>query len=121
VADPGTPSSYLELREGTEVVSADGIAVGTVQHVLADEEEDIFDGLVIDTRPGPGGLRFADAPQVGRIYEHEVRLTIDAAEVERLPEPSANPAVMEAGPDDLEETGLAGKLRRAWDRISGNY
>ena len=121
MSDPGAPISYLTLKEGTGVVSADGVEVGNVQHVLADDEEDVFDELVIDTRLGPGGLRFCDAPQVGEICEHEVRLTIDAAAAERLPEPSENPAVMEAGPDDLEEPALTDKLRRAWDLISGNY
>lgn len=38
------PASYLTLEAGTEVVSADGRRIGTVRHVLADEENDIFDG-----------------------------------------------------------------------------
>jgi hypothetical protein len=123
--DLGRPASYLTLEAGTPVYSADGEQVGTVAHVLRAEEEDIFDGLVIDIRAGPGGHRFADAPQVAEIRERGVLLGLDAATCERLPEPSENPAVVEASPDDVAGEGpgdaLRGKLRRAWDLISGNY
>ena len=47
--DLGAPISYLALEEGTAVFAADGDEVGHVAHVLAVEEEDIFDGIVIST------------------------------------------------------------------------
>jgi hypothetical protein len=119
--DPGDPISYLSLAEGTPVLSSDGREVGRVEHVLADAEADIFDGLLIDTRSGPGGWRFADASQVAEIHEGAVMLRVDAAGVERLPEPSENPAVMETGPEDLEPDDMGDKLRRAWDLLSGRY
>ena len=119
--DPGAPISYLALQPGTAVLTSDGEEIGKVEHVLADEEEDIFDGLVIDTKTGPGGMRFADAPQVESIHEHEVRLALDAVAATQLPEPSENPGVIEADPDDVVESGLRRKLRRAWDLLSGNY
>jgi hypothetical protein len=49
-----------------------------------------------------------------------VTLTLDAAAVEQLPEPSENPAELSADPDDTQSP-LTRKLRRAWDMISGNY
>jgi hypothetical protein len=119
--DLGDPTSYLELRDGVPVLSADGQEVGTVEHVLADEGSDIFDGLVIDARLGPGGHRFADAAQVEAMYERGVVLTVDADAAARLPEPGPNPAVLEADPDDTAPDGLRDKLRRAWDLLSGNY
>jgi uncharacterized protein YrrD len=120
--DLGAPSSYVALQEGTPVLSRDGNELGRVEHVLADPDADIFDGIVLDTSVLPGGHRFVDAPQVAEIHERGVVLDLDAAEAERLPEPSANPAVMEAGPGDApEESDLARKLRSAWDRISGKY
>jgi hypothetical protein len=119
--DRGDPISYLALAEGTAVLSSDGRDVGRVEHVLADADADVFDGLVIDTRAGPGGWRFADASQVAAIHERAVTLRVDAAGVARLPEPSGNPAVMETGPDDLEPDDLGDKLRRAWDLLSGRY
>jgi uncharacterized protein YrrD len=115
----GEPGSYLTLEAGTDVVSSDGQRIGTVEHVLRDEATDIFDGLVIDTRLGPGGLHFVDAPEVAEIGPDRVVLAISAAEAERLPEPSPNPAVMEHhGVEDSEST-LEHKLHRAWEIISG--
>ena len=117
--DLGAPIAYLALEEGTPVYASGGECVGSVEHVLAAEDEDIFDGLVIDTATGPGGLKFVDAPEVGDLHERGVVLKVDAAAVEALPEPSENPATVEhAEPEDSE---LSAKLRRAWDFISGRY
>jgi hypothetical protein len=119
--DLGAPASYLTLTEGTPVFSSDGERIGVVEHVLADANVDVFDGLVIDCRLGPGGHRFVDAPQVAEIYERGVELTLDARDAERLYEPSENPAAMSATPDDVTPDDLGDKLRRAWRVISGNY
>jgi hypothetical protein len=118
--DLGAPSSYLALRPGVAVFTSDGEKIGEVEHVLAVPDDDVFDGIVLDTSVLPGGHRFVDAPEVDEIYERGVVLKIDAAAAEALPEPSANPGALEAGPDDVEG-GKRGKLRRAWDLISGNY
>jgi hypothetical protein len=117
--DLGAPISYLALEEGTAVFAADGEEVGQVAHVLAVEEEDIFDGIVISH--GLGRHTFADAEQVGAIHERGVTLTLTSAEAEALPEPSENPAVMEDDPSESEGSALTAKLRRAWDLLSGNY
>jgi hypothetical protein len=119
--DLGEPSSYLALKPGVPVYSSDGRALGAVEHVLADPEVDVFDGIVLDTSVLPGGHRFADAPQVDEVYDRGVVLKLSAAEAEGLPEPSANPGSLEATPDDVLPEDLGDKLRRAWDRISGNY
>ena len=117
--DYGEPASYLTLEPGTEVVSRDGQVVGTVAHVLAAADEDIFDGLVIDTKRGPGGHRFVDSEQVDEIYENAVVLNLDAADADGLPEPQPAPAAMDSEADPPGP--LENKLRRAWDLISGNY
>jgi uncharacterized protein YrrD len=117
--DLGAPVSYLALEEGAAVYSADGEEVGQVAHVLADEENDIFDGIVISH--GLGRHTFADAEQVGDLHERGVVLTLTAAEAETLPEPTENPAVMEDDPSEPDGSALSGKLRRAWDLLSGNY
>jgi hypothetical protein len=117
--DYGDPTSYLTLGKGVDVISADGDRIGTVEHVLADEETDIFDGIVIDTRPGPGGLRFVDAPDIEEIHERAVVLKLSTADADKLHEPSANPAVIENHGVEDSESRLAHKLRRAWDVISG--
>jgi hypothetical protein len=117
--DLGNPASYLTLGEGTPVLSADGRELGRVEHVLADPDVDVFDGIVLDTSVLPGGHRFVDASQVDEIYERGVVLAIAAAEAERLPRPSENPAALEAHPDDTAEGELERKLRRAWEILSG--
>ena len=117
--DLGAPASYLTLAEGARVYSSDGQELGKVEHVLADPDVDIFDGIVLDTSVLPGGHRFADATQVTEIYERGVVLALDRAAAEHLPEPSANPGEIGVGPDDVVPDQLGDKLRRAWDRISG--
>jgi PRC-barrel domain len=120
VDDLGSPSSYLVLEPGIDVFSRDGERLGEVQHVLADPEVDLFDGIVIDTSGLPGGLRFADALQVAEIYERGVILDLSHAEAEQLPEPSENPGSIEVtGVEDVDRSELHEKLRRAWDIISG--
>ncbi len=115
----GDPISYLALRSGIDVVSADGERVGIVEHVLGDEATDIFDGIVIDTSLGPGGLHFVDAPEVAELRENAVILRVQAADVERLPKPEPSPALMEHRGVEDAESQLQHKLRRAWEIISG--
>jgi len=120
--DLGDPASYEVLEDGTPVFSCDGEQEGRVTHVLADNATDIFDGVVIDARRGPGGHRFVDSEQVEEIFERGVLLKLDAAACEKLPPPTDNPAALEVGPDDMAKGGeLHDKLRRAWDLVSGNY
>jgi hypothetical protein len=81
--DDGYAISYKVLQRGTPVCDSDGAQVGSVRQILENEAEHIFDGLVIDT---PDGERFVDAPEVARIAERRVTLTLDAAGVAALPE-----------------------------------
>lgn len=111
----------MQAAPGIDVISADGDRVGTLTHVLADEATAIFDGIVIDVRTGPGGHRFVDAPQIEEFYEQAVVLTISTADVAALPEPSANPGVITSHGAEDSDSPLTAKLRRAWDRIAGNY
>src|SRR5919107_6448613 len=113
----GEPSSYLTLESGTDVLASDGERIGTVEHVLRDESADIFDGLVIDTRLGPGGHRFVDASEVGEITAEAVALTLSSGEAERLPDPEPSPGVMEHHGAEDSESPVERKLRRAWELI----
>ena len=118
--DLGAPSSYLALERGIPVFSRDGDKLGEVQYVLADSEEDIVDGIVIDTSGPPGALRFADALQVAEIYERGVILALSSADAEQLPEPSENPGAIDVtGVEDVDRSELHEKLRRAWETITG--
>jgi hypothetical protein len=118
--DLGAPSSYLALEPGTAVYTTEGEKIGEVQYVLADDEQNLFDGVVIDASMLPGGLRFADAVQVAQIFERGVVLGLTTAQAEGLPEPSENPGVLEVtGVEDVDRTELGEKLRRAWEVVSG--
>jgi hypothetical protein len=115
--DLGAPISYLVLAEGTPVLARDGTTtLGAVRRVLAVPEDDIFDGLIIDTADGE---RFVDAEGVRDLHEHGVILDLDNAH--DLHAPTASPAAMAATPDDSVSSPVRDRLRRAWDMISGNY
>ena len=107
------------------MLDSGGEPIGKVTHVLADINDDIFDGIVVDASWLPGGHVFVDATQVNEIRTESVTLKLDPEACRSLPEPSANPAEMELGPGDMGKEGMGeemhDKLRRAWDRISGNY
>jgi uncharacterized protein YrrD len=119
--DLGVPVSYEVLDPGTPVYSSDGEQIGKVTHVLAAEREDIFEGIVIGEHRWGRDHRFVDEEDVDAIYERGVVLKLDYAASEQLPTPSANPAVMRVDPSEPMEGSLHQKLRRAWDRITGNY
>ncbi|MBV9819650.1 MAG: hypothetical protein JOZ07_15055 [Solirubrobacterales bacterium] len=116
----GSPISYEALERGTPVLSSEQERIGTVVHVLADEAEDVFDGIVVVEHRGDGH-RFADADDVAEIHERGVVLRRTTEECERLPRPTANPAVIRADPANPPDHGLTAKLRRAWDLVSGEH
>ena len=79
--DDGYAISYKVLKKGTVVRSADGVELGTVVSVEEAKREQMFDGLVIETKDG---RKFIDAPEVARIAEHGVTTTFAAADSDRL-------------------------------------
>lgn len=74
---------YQVLPRGTPVEASDGVQVGTFHKALHHGREHLFDGMVINTE---AGRRFVDAPEVARITNKRVLLTIDSAAVAGLPE-----------------------------------
>jgi hypothetical protein len=101
--DDGYAISYKVLERGTPVVDRDGGEVGSVREVLENKAEHIFDGLVLDT---PGGQRFVDAPEVARIAERRVTLSLDADGAAALPERDS------AGAPTFRANARGGKLSR---------
>jgi hypothetical protein len=73
---------YQALPRGVPVIATGGEVVGTVDRVLDNAREHIFDGIVIST---DDGRRFVDAPEVARITNRRVLLTITAADAKALP------------------------------------
>lgn len=87
IGDLGPQISFMVLKRGVPVFSSDGQRLGKVIRAQRDSHTHMFDGIVIDTKAGPGGRRFVDAPEVGEIRERGVVLTIDAAAAATLPRP----------------------------------
>jgi hypothetical protein len=114
VQDDGDAIGYKVLKRGTPVRTSDGVEIGSVRRVQDNAREHIFDGIVIDT---PDGRRFVDAPEVARIFERAVVLTITAAEARDLPEQgSAMADRMRHAPTVRRARRLGRSMRDRWDR-----
>ena len=87
--DEGLPIAYQVLEEGVPVYSSDGQQLGSVDHVVAAPDEDIFHGIVM---LAGHERRFIAADQVASLHEHGVDLRIDAAEAASLPAPEGGAA-----------------------------
>ena len=112
--DYGDAIGYKVLKRGTSVRSSDGVEIGTVRRVQDNAREHIFDGIVIDTADG---RRFVDAPEVSRIYERAVVLTITADDARELPEQgSALANRMKHAPTVRRAKRLGRSMRERWDR-----
>jgi uncharacterized protein YrrD len=118
--DLGQRIAYQVVSHGTPVYAAGGEQIGKVAKVLAAEDEDVFDGIVIGEHLLGTQHRFADADDIADIFERGVVLKLNMADCEHLPEPSANPAVMRDDPAESKADRRREKLMRAWDLISGN-
>ena len=112
--DDGHAIGYKVLRRGTPVRSSDHVQVGTVRRVQDNAREHIFDGIVIDT---PAGRRFVDAPEVARIFERAVVLTITAEEARALPEQGSGVAERMRNTTTARRAKRFGRsMRERWDR-----
>jgi hypothetical protein len=112
--DHGHAIGYKVLARGTPVRSSDGVQIGTVRRVQDNAREHIFDGIVIDT---PEGRRFVDAPEVARIFERAVLLTITAAEARDLPEQGSAISTRMRNASTVRRAKRMGRsMRERWDR-----
>jgi hypothetical protein len=109
--DDGHAVHYTAVERGTPVYSSDEVQVGTVEQVLDNYREHIFDGIVL--RTAAGERRFVDAPEVARTAERAVTLTIPAGEVDQLPPPEQGPPVF--GPN-LKAGKVSRMFGRGWKR-----
>jgi hypothetical protein len=75
--------SCLQIEQGWNIVTSDGVIVGTVAQVEGDKQSDIFDGLALESRR-PTQIRYVPGEQVGAIYPGEVTLKIASADIGAL-------------------------------------
>ena len=114
--DLGPPIAYTGLEEGTPVYDRSGERIGVVDHVLADMQLDIFEGVIVHTLPLPGHHLFADVEQIAELHERGVLLAVERDELHEPPD-EANAKKRDSG--DQVESPLEARLRRAWDWLSG--
>jgi hypothetical protein len=112
------PVSYQGLSVGTIVCTADGVNIGTVEHVLQEPDLDLFDGIAISTQHG---LRFVDRDQITSITTQKVTTILTAEQAQSLPEPEGDPvyhvdALQDVGPALTARLGMMFRRTR-W--ISG--
>lgn len=109
--DEGAPVAYNVLEKGVPVLASDGTQVGTVDHVVAAYEQDIFHGLVISAG---GHKRFVAAEDVQSLHEHGVDLKLDASAVAGLAAPGG------AAPSFSEDPGEVMSWGRWARRLTGH-
>ena len=114
--DLGPPIAYTVLQEGTPVYDRNGERIGVVDQVMADMQLDIFEGVIVHTRPLPGRHLFADVEQIAELRERGVLLAVERDELHEPPDDATRKRLTT---DDRVETPLEARLRRAWDRLTG--
>jgi hypothetical protein len=73
---------YQVLPPGVPVEAADGTKIGTFDRAIHHAREHMLDGIVMRTEKG---RFFVDAPEIARITNRRVILTIDTTAVADLP------------------------------------
>src|SRR2546423_6959684 len=102
----GDPVSWFVIEPGWKVLDSEGTEIGSVDEVVGDSSDDIFNGLSISTSL-LGKPRYVPSEQVGEITEGRVRLKLSKDEVHRLGEYEEPPTSAEILPEQ------AGAFRRA--------
>jgi hypothetical protein len=117
--DDGFQISYEGVTLGVPVLTRDGEQFGILEHVLAVEEQDIFEGIVVWTGGGNwaqrkvqrelsmghqsvarfletfrhNDLRFVEADKVAAITVGYIRCDLDQSQVSQLQPPSGPPVL----------------------------
>jgi hypothetical protein len=105
------PVSWFLIEPGWKVYDAAGEEVGSVDEVIGDSSDDIFNGLSISTSL-LGRPRYVASEQVGAITEGRVDLRITKDQIEHLGEYEEPPTSAEILPDD------AGRIRRTESAVA---
>lgn len=100
------PVSWFLIEPGWKVVDANGAEIGSVDEIVGDSSDDIFNGLSVSTSM-LGRPRYVPSEQVGSITEGQIQLTITKDQADKLAEYEEAPTSAEILPED------AGAVRRA--------
>ncbi len=100
------PVSWFLIEPGWKVMDANGEEVGSVDEIVGDSNDDIFNGLSVSTSL-LGRPRYVPSEQVGSITEGWIQLTIGKEQIDKLSEYEEAPTSAEILPEE------AGAVRRA--------
>jgi hypothetical protein len=81
----GDPVSWFVIESGWKVVDAEGNHVGSVDEVVGDSDDDIFNGLSVSTSL-LGRPVYVPSEQVGQITHGRVQLKLTRNQVRHLDE-----------------------------------
>lgn len=84
VFDDETVVAWRAMPYRAPVVGADGSEIGTAESLLADEDEDIFHGIVVKRRPGGHALEIP-ATRIKKITTKHVVSDLTEADIAALP------------------------------------
>ena len=101
--DEGLPIAYQVLDKGVAVFGSDGKQVGTVDHVVAAPEEDIFHGIVF--RGDDHQQYLVEAADIASLHERGVDLRIASQAAAKLPHPHGGAPVYTENQDEAEVKG----------------
>ena len=88
------PVSWFVIEPGWKVVDGAGNEIGTVESVVGDSAEDIFNGLAVRTGLLEG-TRYVPSERVQGITEGQVQVSMTADELEQMDEYEEPPASLE--------------------------
>jgi hypothetical protein len=94
------PVSWRVAEPGTEIYASDGSRAGTLSSVAADDNEDIFHGLVLD-RGGADPLVLIPRDAVTAIREDRIDVGLDPDAIARL-EPYSTAGASDSPPGGLD-------------------
>lgn len=105
----GDPVSWFVVEPGWKVADSQGQEIGSVDEVVGDSNNDIFNGLSIATSL-LGRPRYVPSELVGTITQGRVQLKINKEQVDRLDEFEEPPTTAEILP---EGAGLGRRVEAA--------
>jgi hypothetical protein len=145
-ADDVFPVAYSGVAPGVPVLARDGQQFGFLEHVLAVEEEDIFEGIVVWVGTGtwadrriqselsrghrsaarhlealrPHELRFVEADKIAAITVGYIRCDLDLPDAARLPPPSGTPVFYASAIDQAQPEATRYGTGRYGNQVYGS-
>jgi hypothetical protein len=105
----GDPVSWFMIEAGWKVLDSSGTEIGSVDEIVGDSSDDIFNGLSISTSL-LGKPRYVASEQVDTITEGAVRLKLSKDQIGRLgefEEPPTTAEILSEGAGALRRTEAA--------------